>query len=156
MSNDLASGEFLEQGDCLENGDAVFASASQIVDLAWAGIPYEFLESAEVHGNHYGTAKKVILDAVGGLSQVADPITWVTASVAYKVLDSLTLSLEGRNLADAIAKLRPGMKVLYTSGYTDNAVVHHGRLDEGVLLLTKPYRRPQLAKMVRQALGGGT
>jgi CheY-like chemotaxis protein len=64
--------------------------------------------------------------------------------------------LSGRNLADAIAKLRPGMKVLYTSGYTDNAVVHHGRLDEGVLLLTKPYRRPQLAKMVRQALGGGT
>jgi CheY-like chemotaxis protein len=62
--------------------------------------------------------------------------------------------LSGRNLADAIAKLRPGMKVLYTSGYTDNAVVHHGRLDEGVLLLTKPYRKPQLAKMVRQALGG--
>jgi PAS domain S-box-containing protein len=63
--------------------------------------------------------------------------------------------LSGRNLADAIAKLRPGMKVLYTSGYTDNAVVHHGRLDEGVLLLTKPYRKPQLAKMVRQALGNG-
>ena len=64
--------------------------------------------------------------------------------------------LSGRNLADAITRLRPGMKVLYTSGYTDNAVVHHGRLDEGVLLLTKPYRKPQLAKMVRQALGGGS
>ena len=60
--------------------------------------------------------------------------------------------LSGRNLADAVVKLRPGIKVLYTSGYTDNAVVHHGRLDEGVLLLTKPYRKPQLAKMVRQAL----
>jgi len=42
-----------------------------------------------------------ILDAVGGLSQIGDPITWVTASVAYKVTNSLTLSLEGRNLADA-------------------------------------------------------
>ena len=42
-----------------------------------------------------------ILDSVNGLSQIGDPITWVTASVAYKLLDSLTLSLEGRNLADA-------------------------------------------------------
>ena len=63
--------------------------------------------------------------------------------------------LSGRNLADAVAKRRPGMKVLYTSGYTDTAVVHHGRLDEGVLLLTKPYRKPQLAKMIRQALDNG-
>jgi CheY-like chemotaxis protein len=62
--------------------------------------------------------------------------------------------MTGRQLADAVAKLRPGMKVLYTSGYTDNAIVHHGRLDEGVLLLTKPYRKSQLAQMVRQALGG--
>jgi CheY-like chemotaxis protein len=62
--------------------------------------------------------------------------------------------MTGRQLADAVAKLRPGMKVLYTSGYTDNAIVHHGRLDEGVLLLTKPYRKSQLALMVRQALGG--
>jgi PAS domain S-box-containing protein len=62
--------------------------------------------------------------------------------------------MTGRQLADEVAKLRPGMKVLYTSGYTDNAIVHHGRLDEGVLLLTKPYRKSQLAQMVRQALGG--
>jgi PAS domain S-box-containing protein len=62
--------------------------------------------------------------------------------------------MSGRDLAQAAAKRRPGLKVLYTSGYTDNAVVHHGRLDEGVLLLTKPYRKPQLADMVRKALGG--
>ena len=60
--------------------------------------------------------------------------------------------MTGRQLAEEVAKLRPGMKVLYTSGYTDNAIVHHGRLDEGVLLLTKPYRKAQLAKMVREAL----
>jgi hypothetical protein len=45
--------------------------------------------------------------------------------------------------------------VLYTSGYTDNSIVHHGRLDQGVLLLTKPYRKGQLAQIVRQALQGG-
>jgi signal transduction histidine kinase len=62
--------------------------------------------------------------------------------------------ITGRQLADEVAKRRPGTKVLYTSGYTDNAIVHHGRLDEGVLLLTKPYRKSQLAQRVRQALGG--
>jgi signal transduction histidine kinase/CHASE3 domain sensor protein len=64
--------------------------------------------------------------------------------------------MTGRQLADEIAKRRPGMKVLYTSGYTDNAIVHHGRLDEGVLLLTKPYRKTQLAQMVRRALSADT
>jgi CheY-like chemotaxis protein len=62
--------------------------------------------------------------------------------------------MSGRQLADEVEKLRPGTKVLYTSGYTDNAIVRHGRLDDGVLLLTKPYRRAQLAQMVRQALAG--
>jgi PAS domain S-box-containing protein len=60
--------------------------------------------------------------------------------------------MTGRELADRVATLRPGVKVLYTSGYTDNAIVHHGKLDDGVLLLTKPYRRNQLAAMIRKAL----
>ena len=63
--------------------------------------------------------------------------------------------MSGRQLAEAAAKRRPGIKVLYTSGYTDNAIVHQGRLDPGVLLLTKPYRKSQLANMIRRALHGG-
>ncbi|WP_065753985.1 CHASE3 domain-containing protein [Bradyrhizobium paxllaeri] len=63
-------------------------------------------------------------------------------------------SMTGRELADKVLKLRPGIKVLYTSGYTDNAIVHQGRLDAGVLLLTKPYRKSQLANMIRRALSG--
>jgi CheY-like chemotaxis protein len=62
--------------------------------------------------------------------------------------------MTGRQLAEEVSKRRPGTKVLYTSGYTDNAIVHHGRLDQGVLLLTKPYRSAQLARMVRLALTG--
>jgi hypothetical protein len=46
--------------------------------------------------------------------------------------------------------------VLFTSGYTDNAIIHHGRLDDGVLLLSKPYRKSELARMVRFALGDVT
>jgi CheY-like chemotaxis protein len=60
--------------------------------------------------------------------------------------------ISGRDLADKVRARRPGTRVLYTSGYTDNAIVHQGRLDPGVLLLTKPYRKAQLADMIRRAL----
>jgi signal transduction histidine kinase len=60
--------------------------------------------------------------------------------------------MNGRQLATEALKRRPGLKVLYTSGYTENAIVHHGRLDAGVLLLPKPYLSSDLAKMIRTAL----
>ena len=60
--------------------------------------------------------------------------------------------MNGRALADAARRLRPGLRVLYTSGYTENAIVHHGRLDADALLLSKPYRRQALDRAVRTAL----
>ena len=60
--------------------------------------------------------------------------------------------LNGPQLAAAARSARPGLPVLYTSGYTENAIVHHGRLDPGVHLLNKPYRRNELACKIRQVL----
>src|SRR5690606_27349658 len=62
--------------------------------------------------------------------------------------------MTGRMLADAARTLRPGLRVLYTSGYTENAIVHHGRLDQGISLLSKPYRRAELARKIRDVLLG--
>jgi PAS domain S-box-containing protein len=63
-------------------------------------------------------------------------------------------AMNGRQLANELARSKPDLKVLFTSGYTENAIIHHGRLDSGVLLLAKPYRKSDLAVMVRKALAG--
>jgi len=60
--------------------------------------------------------------------------------------------MNGRVLADAAKALRPDLKVLFTSGYTEDTIVHHGRLDPEVELLGKPYRRTQLAEKLRKVL----
>jgi PAS domain S-box-containing protein len=60
--------------------------------------------------------------------------------------------MNGRELAEEIGRRKPDIKVLFTSGYTQDAIVHHGRLDAGVLLLGKPYRKADLARMMRVAL----
>ncbi len=58
----------------------------------------------------------------------------------------------GRRLAEQAAEIRPALKVLFTSGYTENAIVHNGRLDPGVELLSKPYGREHLAAKLRRVL----
>ena len=61
-------------------------------------------------------------------------------------------AMNGRQLANELQRRKPGLKVLFTSGYTENAIIHHGRLDTGVLLLAKPYRKSDMAVMIRRAL----
>ncbi|MBW8814957.1 MAG: CHASE3 domain-containing protein [Caulobacterales bacterium] len=66
--------------------------------------------------------------------------------------DVVMPGLDGRRLADRARELRPDLKVLYTTGYTKNAIVHNGMLDPGVAFLAKPFTVEQLAVKVRQVL----
>jgi len=61
-------------------------------------------------------------------------------------------TLRSPELARKAKERMPTLAVLFTSGYTENAIVHGGRLDPGVNLLTKPYSRQVLASRIRQAL----
>jgi CheY-like chemotaxis protein len=85
----------------------------------------------------------------------AEALAIVQAGVAFDLLFTDVImpgGMNGRQLADKIRQDRPALKTLFTSGYTENAIIHHGRLDAGVLLLAKPYRKSDLAQMIRKAL----
>lgn len=84
-------------------------------------------------------------EALGLLAQHAGPLDLLLTDVVLKG-DS------GRTLADRLLAQRPGVKVLYMSGYTDNVISHHGVLEPGLVFLQKPFTPAALARKVREAL----
>jgi CheY-like chemotaxis protein len=63
-------------------------------------------------------------------------------------------SIPTREFTRRAQEMHPGIRILYTSGYTQNAIVHNGKLDDDALLLSKPYRKDELARKLRSVFAG--
>jgi FixJ family two-component response regulator len=61
--------------------------------------------------------------------------------------------MSGKELKKAIEVIRPGIKVLFMSGYTSNVIAHRGVLEKGVHFIQKPFSMKDLAQKVREAIG---
>jgi PAS domain S-box-containing protein len=134
-SEQLVQGELLGQGEngenilIVEDDDDVRAYLTDVVRSLGYGV------LAAANG-------KLALDLLG---QVKSP-------VALLLTDVVMPGMTGRELADLATTLRPELKVLYMTGYSRNAITHHGRLDPGLDVLNKPITQSELAARIRDSL----
>jgi PAS domain S-box-containing protein len=106
-------------------------------------------------------AVRALVDQGYRVLQAADGPSALAASRAYQgelhllVTDVVMPGMNGRELAERLAAERPGLRVLYVSGYTEHAVVRHGVLEKGIAFLSKPFDLRDLTRTVREVLDSG-
>jgi PAS domain S-box-containing protein len=88
--------------------------------------------------------------AVAGGSSALDYLS--KSQCDLMLTDIVMPGINGKRLAELAVEIHRDLKVVFMSGYTENSIIHHGRLDPGVLLLSKPFRKAEIARMVRRAL----
>jgi signal transduction histidine kinase len=97
------------------------------------------------------TSGYTVLEATGG-REALRICEQHSGSIQMVVTDVVMPELGGRPLVERLAALRPGIKVLYISGYTDDAVIRHGVLEAGTAFLQKPFTPAALSNKVREVL----
>lgn len=95
-----------------------------------------------------------VLQAADG-EEALELVQSLTEPVHLLLTDVVMPGMSGATLALRLREQYPHLRVLYTSGYTENVIVHHGVLEEGVAFLPKPYRPADLARCVREVLDTG-
>jgi PAS domain S-box-containing protein len=93
-----------------------------------------------------------VLVAAGG-EEAIEIARAYAGTISLLLTDVVMPNMSGRQVADQLLGLRPGLRILYLSGYTDTTVVHHGVLENGLDFLPKPFAREVLAKKIREILG---
>src|SRR5262249_46284381 len=101
-----------------------------------------------------GLAGYTVLSA-GGPSDALEIARRHAGPIHLLLTDVVMPEMSGRDLAGRLVQERPGLKILYMSGYTDDAIVHHGVLDPGTVLLQKPFTPDRLTRMVGDILTRG-
>ncbi|HET9223584.1 MAG TPA: PAS domain S-box protein, partial [Roseiflexaceae bacterium] len=93
-----------------------------------------------------------VIEAANGDEALALAHDQDAAGIDLLLTDVIMPQVGGRELAARLTALLPRLKVLYMSGYTDDAIVHHGRLEPGIVFLVKPFSPGGLARKVREVL----
>jgi CheY-like chemotaxis protein len=92
--------------------------------------------------------------AAGDSTEALEATKLLDEPVNLILTDVVMPRMNGRELADRIAERWPGIKVVYMSGYTDEAIVHHGVLDPGLHFISKPFTAAALTRKIREVLDG--
>ena len=92
-----------------------------------------------------------VLDASNG-KEALRTVHEFLGEIHLVVTDVVMPEMSGKTLVSQIEVARPGIKALFVSGYTDNAIVHHGILDSNIAFLQKPFTADGLARKVREVI----